>query len=272
MTFTRSYLPRVLWLVGAVILVLALILITQNMVSKRAPVMEPTVLGGANAAPATPSQAAMGYPAPATVSPSTPSPDGTAIASSDDKATASAVPPVAATTGRIIGPQTITDPAGHYSLGLRAGWWASLGATTVLVNYDEDTIANVNKFAPGDLKVQISVGRVQAGQSFDQWLSDWIAIETAPAPGSGKPNLAATMPVPFKLGNYDGFQFTIDSEYPITEVDLPIDDGWVIIIGFTPSDSPAMSEALSMLTGIEILQIPSGTGDRPKGRFTKPRQ
>jgi len=106
-----------------------------------------------------------------------------------------------------VGPQTIYDPEGHYSLQLFEGWRAYIGGTTVIVNYDESQAPDVHTFPEGGLKIQIGAGNLPAGKTFDQWLTEWIALETS-VDVAGK-GASATKPQPYTLGRYNGVTFTI---------------------------------------------------------------
>jgi hypothetical protein len=208
-----------LWLVGAAALVILLIVWLQVLPQGPGATVQPATSGRAYPAPATATRPVQGYPGPPIVSSATPGSLATALVPNEALATASAPPP-RPTPGPVIGPQTITDPAGNYRLELSSGWWASLGGETILTNYDEDKVPNVHTFPPDGLKIQIGVGQLQAGQTFQQWT-------------------------------------IITPDDPVVEIDLPSNDGRVIVLGLSPADSPAMPDVLAMLASLEILPRPS---------------
>ncbi len=153
-------------------------------------------------------------------------------------------------------PVIITDPEGNFSLRLLPGWRAYVGGTTVIINYDDENLGGEGNFPPGALKIQIGVGKLEPGQSFEQWLSDWMAISTSFPPDFPQPTLTATDSQPYTLGRYEGVTYFINSEPRVLEIVLPVSDGRAIVISLTPADSPALSEALSMLSALDILPEP----------------
>jgi hypothetical protein len=205
-----------------------------------------------------------GYPPP----PATlPPPEATAIQATFDaeatmvmatmiaEMTASAPPPLP-TPGPIVGPQTIADPVNHFSLNLLSGWRASvpspnaLAGVTDIVNYDVETVEDIHGYPLGGLKIQIGAGKLPSGQSFDQWLSDWLTYRTIEFPG---PRPTPTEPIPYQLGSYEGVTFTrIGLDYPVMEIALPLSNERVMSISLVPADSPALEEALSMLSTLEV--------------------
>ncbi|HLB46157.1 MAG TPA: hypothetical protein VJL59_03935 [Anaerolineales bacterium] len=210
--------------------------------------------------PATPSPLPPGYPPPVTSAVEATAWHSTQVAQSTALAAtvaaeiiATSCAPTPTPQGALVGPQTIRDPGGHFSLTLLPGWYASAVGITVITNYDTEKISDVHTFPSGGLKIQIGVGKLESGQSFEQWLSNWIAVSISPPPDSGLPGLTATEPQPYILGNYEGVTYFINDEYRIMEIVLPVRDRRVIIIGLTPADSPALTEALSMLASLEVL-------------------
>jgi hypothetical protein len=148
-------------------------------------------------------------------------------------------------------PVIITDPEGNFSLQLLPGWRAHVGGSTSIKNYDDESLSDVHTFPPGGLKIQMGVGKLPDGQSFEQWLSDWLTyrnIEEFPGP---RPT--STEPIPYQLGNYQGVTFMRTGlDYTIMEIVLPLSDNRVMAISLVPADSPALAEALAMLSMLEI--------------------
>ena len=97
----------------------------------------------------------------------------------------------------------------------------------------------------------MSVGRLPAGQSFEQWLSDWLTYRTIEEfPG---PRPTSTEPIPYQLGRYEGVTFMRTGlDYTIMEIVLPLSGGRVMSISLRRADSPALAEALTMLSTMEI--------------------
>jgi hypothetical protein len=152
--------------------------------------------------------------------------------------------------------QTFYENESHYSLKLPTGWYAynSHGGEDSITNYDEETVTDLNKFQPGDLKINIGVGKLSTGQSLQQWVSNRIAVDTLPNPDSPMPPATATAPQPYTLGRYEGVAFYINGkQLRIMEINLLWGDQGVMVIDLMPADSPALSEALSMLSTIKFL-------------------
>ena len=123
---------------------------------------------------------------------------------------------------------------------------------TIILNFDETKVsARLGTPPPPNwLKIQIGAGRLKPGQSFEQWLSDRIAPETTSSDYGSI--ITATEPSPYNLGKYAGASFVLtEGSTKIQEIAL-LNEGRIIDMGLTPADSLALSEALSMLSSIEI--------------------
>lgn len=218
--------------------------------------------GAASALPGTP----QGYPPPqATL----PAPEATTIqmtriaqatameaieATRMAALTASAPPPIP-TPGPLIGPQTINDPLNHFSLQLLPGWYAStpdsnavVGVTTIS-NYD---MYRIDNRPPGGMSIHISIGQLDTDQSFDQWLSERRALETSPEYGAS--GVTLTEPQPYVVGRYEGVTYTAydPSGEGTMVIYLLTNDRRIVGIDLRPVGAPALPEALSMLSALEI--------------------
>ena len=153
----------------------------------------------------------------------------------------------------VVDPQTIYDPAGQFSLILPPGWRALVYTTTSIYNYDENVVGeHEGSFPPGTLRIEIVVGKLPDGLSFEQWQSEQIARNTQPDPGIDWPGQTATEPQPYTLGRYDGFSYTLNGEPHILKINLPLSNSRVMVVTLKPSDSPALSEGLKILSTLEI--------------------
>jgi len=150
---------------------------------------------------------------------------------------------------------TFYEQANHYSLKLLPGWYAysGNGGEDSITNYDMEAITDLNRFQPGDLKINIGAGKLEPGQSFQQWVAHWITVEASPSPDSSMPPATATEPQPYTLGHYEGIAFFVTGQLRVMEIVLPWGDKGVMVIGLMPADSSAISEALSMLSTIDYL-------------------
>lgn len=152
--------------------------------------------------------------------------------------------------GGIVGEAIIYDPLQRYRLQLPSGWRAWPDETTIIVNYNQD-IESAHEFPSGGIKVQIGVGKLADNKTFEEWQTEWIALEISPDfAGSG---VTASTPQPFTLGNYEGTAFFIKTpSLQIMEINILRKDQ-IIIIGLTSADSIALNDALAMLATLEIL-------------------
>ncbi len=152
-------------------------------------------------------------------------------------------------------PYVITDPLNRISLTVFPGWYSrtpsavAVAGVTRLANYD---VYHVDPRPPGGLDIQISAGPLDPGQTFEQWVTEWRAHITSPE--FNPYNVTLTEPQPYTLGTYQGVSFigTGDSGVGTLEIDLH-HEGWVVVIGLSPADSPVLPEALAMLATLTIL-------------------
>ncbi len=144
----------------------------------------------------------------------------------------------------------------HYSLKLLPGWYAynAHGGEDSVTNYDDNAVTDLNRFQPGNLKINIGVGKLSAGQSLQQWVADRISVNTSSGPDSPMPTATATEPEAYALGHNEGLAYYIDSkQLRIMEIVLPWGDHGVMVVDVMPADSSALREALSMLSTINYL-------------------
>lgn len=171
-------------------------------------------------------------------------------------------PIVLPTPGPLIGPQTLYDPISHFSLTLAPGWYASVPDSHFASVTD---IANYNFYTESrplnGISIQIQAGPLPPSQSFEQWLADFRVRETSPE--SGAFGVTLTAPQPYKLGPYEGVAYVATGQKGESVLVLLMQsgDGWVAVISLSPYDasnppSPALSEALSMLSTIQISSHP----------------
>jgi hypothetical protein len=152
----------------------------------------------------------------------------------------------------LVGPQIITDSTGQFSLNLPSGWYATTLGGVILTNYDADKVVDVNNFAPGDIKIQMGIGKLPAGQTFEEWQKGQIARDTTPDPNSGWPGQTATTPLPYTLEHYNGFTYFLSGPPRILVINLSLDNSRVVSISLMPADSSALNKALTMLTTLEV--------------------
>jgi hypothetical protein len=156
----------------------------------------------------------------------------------------------------VVGPGCFVDKTNHLSLQLASGWNAQTsgdfgyGGTTSLYNYGPDAVKSsrdAGSYPPGGVKVTISTTMLKSGQSFEDWLSGWSAPKT--------PGVILPPPdyQPYTLGKYEGVSRLVSNDTGGTlEIILPLNDGRVVVIGVSPADSPSLSDALSILSTLDV--------------------
>lgn len=169
-------------------------------------------------------------------------------------------PPVPTPTpGAMVGPQSVYDPLNLFSVKLLAGWYAAtpdakaVAGVTEITNYD---MFHVDNPPPGSMSIQISIGELKLEQSFEQWLSDRRARETSPEYGAGGVTLTESQP--YTLGHYTGVTYTardLFSRKGITIIYLLTSDGRIVGIGLKPADSLVLSDALSILSTLDVSPV-----------------
>jgi len=194
-----------------------------------------------------------GYPLP-TPAPTLSPPEMTATWGTWIAEATASVP--AATPTPLIDSQIISDPTGQFTLTLLSGWNAWVGGVTTIVNYESENLGGEGDFPPGGIKVQMGIGNLAPDQSFEQWQADQIVRDTSPNPEDGWPGQTATEPLPYTLGGYQGFSYSLSGPPPILVINLQLNDGRVINLSLIPADSSALEEALSMLSTLEISSEP----------------
>jgi len=151
--------------------------------------------------------------------------------------------------------RVIYDPVNRFSLQLPTNWYvvtpdsnAIIGVTTI-TNYD---ISVVESQPPDGLSIQISIGDLNPDQSFEQWLSERRILETSPNYGAS--GVTLTEPQPYTLGDYEGITYSAygPSGESTMVIYLLTDDQRIVGIGLGPTDSSVISEALLMLSTLNI--------------------
>jgi hypothetical protein len=153
----------------------------------------------------------------------------------------------------------IYDPVNRFSLTLLPGWYAitpdakAIEGVTTISNYDKRLVDDP---PPDSVRIHISIGVLDAGQSFEQWLSDRRVLETSPEYGAG--GVTLTEPQPYTLGRYTGVTYRGTDSFSndaFTIIYLLTSDGRIVGIGVRPVDALALSDVLSMLSTLVILGV-----------------
>jgi len=155
-------------------------------------------------------------------------------------------------------PVCFVDPSHRFSLVIAPGWYASPmgGHSVTLYNYDYRHIAEQDDvFSNGGMKVSLDVLDVVQGTNFDQYVEDRIEVEQQAAEN----RLIVTDPISYTLGAYSGVAFTF-SGYGLDVMEIILKDGnRIAIIGLMPANSPALPEAMSILSSLDLSGLESCT-------------
>jgi len=166
------------------------------------------------------------------------------------------------TPGPLVGPELLYSPISHFSLTLSSGWYATIPDTRFASVID---IANYNFYIerrpPHGISIQIQAGPLPSDRSFEQWLADFRVRETSSENGAF--GVTLTAPQPYQLGRYEGVTYVATGQEGESVLVLHIlsGDGWIAVISLAPYDTsnspaPAFTEALSMLSTIQISSQP----------------
>jgi hypothetical protein len=171
--------------------------------------------------------------------------------------TPSPTPPPSPTPAGV--PYIITDPVNHFTMTVLPGWYAitpdanAVGGITSITSYDMRLVDNP---PPSSKSIHITISQLDAGQSFEQWLSNQRARETSP--DYGALGVILTEPQPYMLGEYIGVTYTaIDSSSKegVTIIYMLARDRRIVGIGVRPISALALSEVKSMLSTLDVLPI-----------------
>jgi hypothetical protein len=154
----------------------------------------------------------------------------------------------------------ITDTVNHFSATVLPGWYASIpdamavGGVTSISNYNQRL---VDEPPPGSVRIDITVSELDAGQSFEQWLSNQRALETNPDLGGG--GITLTEPQPYTLSRYTGVTYIGHDSFSndaVVIIYLLTSDRRIVGIGVRPVGALALSDVLSMLSTLEVSPQP----------------
>jgi hypothetical protein len=148
------------------------------------------------------------------------------------------------------------DPSLGFSLNLASGWYASswydsnTGVSSVtLFNYDYKNPTIPNEVIPkGGMKVSLDVLDLVQGTDFDQFVEDRIKDNESATDN----RLNITNPISYTLGTYSGVAFSASGYGPDVMEIILINGNRIAIIGLMPADSPAMQEAISILSSLDL--------------------
>ena len=157
-------------------------------------------------------------------------------------------------------PFVVRDPVNRFSLTLPPGWFAftphadSILGVTNVINYDQGAY---DKRPLGGIKAQISIGQLEGGRSFEDWIVERRKLETSFENGSVGNRLGEARP--YELGAYSGVAYTIEepgiddaSGDIIFTIHLLTETRRIIGIGVRPMDSPHFDEIMKILETIVV--------------------
>lgn len=150
------------------------------------------------------------------------------------------------------GPQTIIDPGGRFTLELPVGWRAWLSRNITILNYNDENLGGDAGFPPNGIKIEIGGGDLPAGLELNQWLKDRVARETSPI-DNFPPQVASELSS-YQLGRYAGVAYSLSGPPEVFQIILPGEAGRLIGIQVMPADAPVFSDAIKLLTSLDILE------------------
>lgn len=154
-----------------------------------------------------------------------------------------------------LGGSVIYDPVNKFSLTLPAGWYAyppdpnAIVGVTQITNYD---LSASDKRPALGVSAQISVGPLEDGKTFDQWIAERRQLETSPDYGAG--NIQLTDAQQYTLAKYAGVRYTARELLGETTmvIYLLTDDRQIIGISIRPTESPNFAKILTILETLTL--------------------
>ena len=174
------------------------------------------------------------------------------------------------------------DHLNRFSLRLLSGWRTdgppdidAVGGASVFYNYTADDIKSnhgLTELPSNAVKVQVSSAKIAENWTFEQWIN--AAIQTTkPSSLSKSYGTSTTTPYPYELATYKGMAYSVSdlSGTNALVVNLEIKSDRVLIITILPANTPALSQALSMLSTLnaeDFENCSSGTFAPDEQRIT----
>ncbi len=153
-------------------------------------------------------------------------------------------------------PVCYIDPLSRFSLVVAPGWYATPlgGYALILYNYDyNDPGLQHDIFSKGGMKVSLDVVDLPPEKDFDQFVQDRIIVEKEGA----EIQVTVTDPIRYTLSAYSGVTFTVSGYYPDVMEILLQSGNRIAIIGLMPANSPALTQAMSILSSLDLFNSES---------------
>jgi hypothetical protein len=162
---------------------------------------------------------------------------------------------------KLTGPTCYTDGLNQFSLQLPTGWRASIppdinavGGASIFYNYALDEVESNHgavELPTNAVKVQITSVKLADDETFEQWIDASIQSPNS-SELSKQYTTTTTTPYPYEIAGYTGMAYSMQdfSGTNMLIINLQVDNDRVLIVTIMPASSPALSDALSMLSSL----------------------
>jgi len=151
------------------------------------------------------------------------------------------------------------DPLYKYRLTLPKSWHISptpanaLYGAAVFYNYNPDMAEATGQIPANAIKVQIGVAPLPSQQNLQDWAIKWASFEVNNDAVRGQNMTIAYEPKLIDVGGFSGVTYVIHTpqQPSVMVINLELKHGQVMVIGFSPADSPAIAQTLEVLATLE---------------------
>lgn len=162
------------------------------------------------------------------------------------------------------GPACLVDTAAGLAVRLPIGWYGNSSPNIIeITNYDPDKLIFQHGAAlnmPADqIKIELYVFEMDPGISMDQYIT---AEKFRVLQGDDiNPSITWSKNSPIKLGKYEGVTYfiTVDGDWSSQGISIRVSDKKAIKFNIFPSDSPALKDAVAILSHLDASDHPKCT-------------
>jgi hypothetical protein len=153
--------------------------------------------------------------------------------------------------------KVVSNPSDTITLMVPKGWYASFSetsqGTTVIANFE---LWALEGRPEGGIMVELGIGNLKEGQTFDQWLVERREYLESDPYGPGPTFITDDQPI--SVSTYSGVTYDIGQimddgrEHTFQSIYLLVDDLWVTGVVIKPLPSPDYQKALSILHTLRL--------------------
>ncbi len=162
---------------------------------------------------------------------------------------------------KFTGPTCLVDTFAGLAVRLPIGWYGDGGPNGIeITNYDPDKLKFQHGAAlnmPADhVKIELYVFEIDPGISMDQYIT---AEKFHVLQGDDiNPSITWSKNSPIKLGKYEGVTYiiTVDGDWSSQGISIRVSDKKAITFNISPTDSPALKEAVAILNHLDASDHP----------------